>query len=151
MKYRLLSIALSAAVLALSAATSFGAETQAIAPAAAASEAAPIQAKAPAASASKAAASQSKAALRRKEIDAQRQAAAKIKLVDINSASSEELTKLPGIGETDAAKIIAGRPYGSKSWLMTHKVLPAQQYEGISNLIAAKNAAKLTAKLPAKK
>lgn len=44
-------------------------------------------------------------------------AVAKIKLVDINSAGKKELKTLPGIGDTDADKIIAGRPYGSKAHL----------------------------------
>jgi competence protein ComEA len=44
------------------------------------------------------------------EMDAKRKTAAKVKLVDINSATSEELKKLPGIGDAEAGKIIAGRP-----------------------------------------
>jgi competence protein ComEA len=34
-------------------------------------------------------------------------------IVNINTASEAELISLPGIGETRAALIIAGRPYGS--------------------------------------
>lgn len=34
-------------------------------------------------------------------------------VVNINTASQEELETIPGIGPTRAAQIIAGRPYGS--------------------------------------
>ncbi|UCH16460.1 MAG: helix-hairpin-helix domain-containing protein, partial [Burkholderiales bacterium] len=40
--------------------------------------------------------------------------AAKEKLIDVNSASRAELKTLPGIGDAEADKIIAGRPYLSK-------------------------------------
>lgn len=62
-------------------------------------------------------------------------------LVDINTAKADELKKLPGISDAEAAKIIAGRPYGSKSWLHTKNVLPAEKYETIRDLIAVKDAA----------
>jgi competence protein ComEA len=60
------------------------------------------------------------------------------KLVDINSASAKELETLPGIGDAEAAKIIAGRPYGSKSWLATHRILDESIYDGIRHLIVAR-------------
>jgi DNA uptake protein ComE-like DNA-binding protein len=71
-------------------------------------------------------------------IDAKAKAAVKIKRVDINSASKAALKKLPGITDVEAEKIIAGRPYGSKAWLVTNKVLPAETYGTIKSRIEAR-------------
>jgi len=60
---------------------------------------------------------------------------AKIILVDINSATKEELKKLPGIGDAEADKIIAGRPFGSKAWLGTNNVIPMATYQAVKELI----------------
>lgn len=50
-------------------------------------------------------------------------ASAKVKLVDINSASKAELTKLPGIDDATADKIIAGRPTTAKrAWSPTRSL-----------------------------
>jgi DNA uptake protein ComE-like DNA-binding protein len=59
------------------------------------------------------------------------------KLVDINAAGAAELKKLPGIGDAEAAKIIAGRPYHSKAELVTHDVLPRGVYEGLKARVIA--------------
>ena len=64
--------------------------------------------------------------------------AAKAKLVDINSANKNELKKLPGIGDAEADKIIAGRPYGSKAHLVTRKVVPAGVYEQLKSRVIAR-------------
>ena len=48
--------------------------------------------------------------------------AAKVKLVDINSAGKAELKTLPGISDAEADKIIAGRPYLSKAHLTTPNI-----------------------------
>jgi hypothetical protein len=70
----------------------------------------------------------------------------KVKLVDVNTATKASLQKLPGITEADADKIIANRPYGSKAWLVTNKIVDATTYAGIRTLIEAKQALKASAK-----
>ncbi len=64
-----------------------------------------------------------------------------IKRVDINSASRAELKKLPGIGDVEVDKIIAGRPFLSKVDLVTGKILPEGVYILIKNQIVAKQQA----------
>lgn len=61
-----------------------------------------------------------------------------IKPVDINSATKEELKKLPGIGDAEADKIIAGRPYLTKAHLQTHKIVSPNVYQGLRQLVVAK-------------
>ena len=60
--------------------------------------------------------------------------------VDINTASAEELAKLPGIGDAYSQKIIAGRPYKGKDELVSKKVLPKGVYDKIAGMIIAKQA-----------
>jgi competence protein ComEA len=62
----------------------------------------------------------------------------RVEPVDINSASKEELKKLPGIGDAEADKIIAGRPYLSKAHLVTHKIISEALYQQVRELIVAK-------------
>jgi competence protein ComEA len=63
-------------------------------------------------------------------------AAASAKL-DINSASKDELEKLPGIGAVTAQKIIEGRPYRAKSDLVSRKIIGQSEYEKIKDQIIA--------------
>lgn len=57
--------------------------------------------------------------------------------VDINRASRTQLKTLPGIGNAEADRIVAGRPYLSKADLVSNKVLPAGVYLSIKNRIIA--------------
>jgi competence protein ComEA len=59
-------------------------------------------------------------------------------LVDINSASAEELDKLPGIGPARAKAIIANRPYGGKDDLANRKIIPPNVYNQIKDKIIAR-------------
>jgi DNA uptake protein ComE-like DNA-binding protein len=62
---------------------------------------------------------------------------APVKRIDINSASRKELKTLPGIGDAEADRIIAGRPYLSKAELANRSVLPVGPYLSIKNQIIA--------------
>lgn len=64
------------------------------------------------------------------------------KQVDINSASKEELQKLPGITPELAAKIIAGRPYVTKSHLVEKNAIPVGVYLPIRHQVFVKQATK---------
>jgi DNA uptake protein ComE-like DNA-binding protein len=66
----------------------------------------------------------------------------KADLVDINSATKDQLTALPGIGDAYSQKIVDGRPYNSKRDLLTRKVLPQATYDQVKDLIIAHRAPK---------
>jgi competence protein ComEA len=59
-------------------------------------------------------------------------------LVDINSATADQLKAIPGIGEVYSKKIVAGRKYANKSQLLSKGIVPEATYNKIKDKIIAK-------------
>jgi competence protein ComEA len=58
--------------------------------------------------------------------------------IDINSASRDQLKTLPGIGDAEAKRIIANRPYHSTADLAERGVIPTGVYIALKGRIIAK-------------
>lgn len=63
----------------------------------------------------------------------------KMDLLDLNTATREQLVALPGIGETYADAIIKARPFKSKDELVSKKVIPATTYKKVRTHVIAKH------------
>lgn len=66
------------------------------------------------------------------------QAVEQADLLDINTATADQLKALPGIGDVYSEKIIKGRPYARKDELVQKNIISRNKYEGIKYKIVAK-------------
>jgi len=62
----------------------------------------------------------------------------KTRTIDINSASQADLTSLPGIGKTEARKIIKARPFTTKHELVSRGILTEDDYLKLSDHVTVK-------------
>jgi competence protein ComEA len=59
-------------------------------------------------------------------------------LIDINTATKDQLGALPQIGPARADAIIKGRPYKGKNELIEKKIIPQNAYDAIKDKVVAR-------------
>ena len=57
--------------------------------------------------------------------------------LDLNTATKDQLTSLPGITDADAQKIVDGRPYRAKNQLLSKGIISKDEYAKIKGQIVA--------------
>ncbi len=67
--------------------------------------------------------------------------AAPAAVLDLNSATVDQLKNLPGIGDAYSKKIVDGRPYERKDQLVSKSILPQATYDKIKDMVIAKQPA----------
>jgi competence protein ComEA len=60
------------------------------------------------------------------------------KPLDFNSATKEQLLRLPGMTAAEADRVIAGRPWNEPGELVTRHVMPKTEYDKIADQVTAK-------------
>lgn len=65
---------------------------------------------------------------------------------DLNTASKEDLMKLPGVDDATADKIVAARPFKSHSELESKNIVTKEQYKKLSSMVTVAPPAKSAAK-----
>src|SRR5262249_36570047 len=64
------------------------------------------------------------------------------KRLDLNTASKEDLMMLPGMTDSWADSITGSRPYDAPGDLVTRRIIPATEYEKISDKVTTKPSGK---------
>ncbi|WP_421995733.1 ComEA family DNA-binding protein [Reyranella sp.] len=84
------------------------------------------------------------------EVWAQSRAPSAGGVIDLNSASADELMSLEGIGEVRADAIVRGRPFKAKTELVERRIIPEALYDRIADKVTARPVPGTPAPAPAR-